>query len=858
MTGLIPFCRIFVKHRTAGQLCRISPAASRSTDIETNFPHRLNSRVLPAIPKQIAAGKLGFLGVMISLLSFSACSTAHQAAADRPSPASSVTEEDYRRAEELLSWNAAPKVYFSGISPQWIDDDRFWYRTRTDTNSHRFFLVDPASGDQVPAFDHERLAESLTELLEADEEIESGDLPFRTFRYIRDESAILFEANSTHWECDLDNYRCRESERESQPENSVLSPDERLAAFIRDHNLWIRDMETGEEFALTTAGEYRYGFGTNSQGWFHSERPVLNWSPDSRKIATYRLDERDVAEMHLLETAQDRPVLESWPYALPGDTIVPMHERVILDVESRTKIWIDSKPAHQRTSNCCGLERDGQWADIAWSEDASQMAFVNTSRDYRRVDLYIADTRTGDVRHVLSEEAETFFESNLTSRGAPNWRVLFDREEVIWFSRRDEWGHLYLHRLGDGSQVARITKGAWNVVDVLVVDEASGDIYFTAAGREEGRDPYLAHLYRVNIGSYRADDAATEGRHPQQGDNVEPPAVQTAEPVLLTPEPANHDISVSPSGRFFVDEYSSFREPSVTVVRDGTGAVVMTVAEADITGLLESPWTLPEPFVTLARDGETDLHGVMYKPSGFDPANRYPVVINIYPGPQVGSVGTRSFAAARRGQVHALAELGFVVIQLDALGTPLRSKSFHTAWYGDMSDNGIPDQIAAIRQLAERYDWLDDSRAGIYGHSGGGYATVSALLDHPGVFKAGVASAGNLDNRGYTYYWGEKYQGQRIINNGDDTFATQAIWTKADQLEDRLLLSYGTMDNNVHPNMTLLFINELIEENKDFDLIVMPNRDHGFANERYMVRRTWDFFVRHLLDAEPPHEFRFE
>jgi len=317
-------------------------------------------------------------------------------------------------------------------------------------------------------------------------------------------------------------------------------------------------------------------------------------------------------------------------------------------------------------------------------------------------------------------------------------------------------------------------------------------------------------------------------------------------------------VAVSPSGRFFMDEYSDFRTPSVTVLRSADGAEVMTLERADISPLEETAWVKPEPFTVKARDGETDLYGLIYKPSHFDPGKSYPVVVNIYPGPQIGSVGTRSFSPIRRGQTHALAELGFIVIQVDALGTPLRSKSFHTAWYGDMSDNGIEDQIAAIRQLAERHPWIDPERAGMYGHSGGGYATMSALLRFPGVFKAGVASAGNMDNRGYTYYWGEKYQGPRVVADDHDTFSNQAIWKEAGQLQDHLLLTYGTMDSNVHPNTTLLLIDELIRENKDFDLIVMPNRGHGYANERYHLRRTFDFFVRHLLETEPPREYRME
>jgi dipeptidyl aminopeptidase/acylaminoacyl peptidase len=852
----------------------------------------------------------GALTAALVLALLAACSTSEPAATG-PSGAAPgdgrvvVTEADYSRAESLLSWNLQDKVLRSDIRPNWIDDDRFWYRVRT-SNGFRFYRVDPDARERSHAFNHERLAGALGEA--AGRTISPDDLTFTTFRYIHDETAILFRAHEKNWECDLGEYVCRESERPEQPANSVLSPDGRWAAFIRDHNLWVRDMEGGEEFALTTGGTERHGFATNSQGWFRSATPVLHWSPDSRKIATYRLDERGVRELHLLETAQDRPILDSWPYALPGDSIVPMHERVILDVESRAKIWLDIEPSHQRTSNCCGLERGDQWADIEWSADASKLAFVTTSRDYREVNLYTADTETGNVRHVYRETAATFFESNLTSRGVPNWRVLFERDEFIWFSRRDEWGHLYLHRLDDGRMLRRITDGSWNVVDVLHVDEQEGRVWFTAAGREEDRDPYLEHLYRVDFGkpgtaavSDDGDTGESAGRTDQTESRLRDPdrsAERAAErveedtrdgirrpegitgtygtsavrdtieiklgnghpvidkPVLLSPQNANHEVAASPSGRFFVDEYSDFRTPSVTVLRNASGEEVMTLEEADVRPLKETPWVEPEPFTVKARDGETDLYGLIYKPSHFDPGKSYPVVVNIYPGPQIGSVGTRSFSPVRRGQTHALAELGFIVIQLDALGTPLRSKSFHTAWYGDMSDNGIEDQIAGVRQLAERFPWIDAGRAGMYGHSGGGYATMSALLRFPGVFKAGVASAGNMDNRGYTYYWGEKYQGPRIMEDGADTYSDQAIWKDAGQLQDHLLLTYGTMDSNVHPNTTLLLIDELIRENKDFDLIVMPNRGHGYANEHYHLRRTFDFFVRHLLDADPPREYR--
>lgn len=782
-----------------------------------------------------------------------------------------VTDEDYRRSRALMHWNLESKVWRSDIRPEWIDDNRFWYRVRTE-EGFRFYRVDPDAAERHPAFDHSLVAKALAAAMEKD--VSPHSLPFKTFRYVAEEEAIRFEADDNTWKCGpkavmeaagkesatgepsgeshQNGYRCVEIAAIPRPDDSVLSPDERWAAFIHEYNLWVRDMQTGEEFALTFDGEPGYGYAANSQGWYRSPRPVLNWSPDSRKIAAYRLDEREVGTIHLLETAPGRPILKSWPYALPGDTIVPMHRRLIIDVEKQEKVWLDIEPTHQRTSSCCGLERDGQWTDMVWSDDSSKLAFLATSRDYKEVNLYLADTKTGAVRHIYKETADPFFESNLKSRGIPNWRILFNHNSFIWFSHRDDWGHLYLYSLDNGKKKRRITSGEWNVADLLHVDEASGRIYFTAVGKEPGRDPYQEYLYSVSFMDEGDRDQAGL-HHPESSAGVSRPA---SAPQLMSPEEAHHDITPSPSGRFFVDEYATVQNPSVTVVRANCGREVMKIEEADIRALKEISWVKPEPFVVKARDGVADLYGLMYKPSFFDPERSWPVVVNIYPGPQAGSVGCRGFRAERRGQPHALAELGFVVIQLDALGTPMRSKPFHVAWYGDMSDNGIEDHVAAIRQLGARYSWLDTDRAGIYGHSGGGYATMSALLRYPGVFKAGVASAGNMDNRGYTDYWGEKYQGPRKIDEeGYDSYASQAIWKKAKYLEDALLITYGTTDSNVHPNTTLLLIDELIKENKDFELIVMPNRGHGYANEPYHLRRTWDFFVRHLLDATPPQEF---
>lgn len=761
----------------------------------------------------------------ILLLFFALPDVAHSQNSDQ------LTTEDYERAESQLSWNVSGKVYNQNVSPNWISNEQFWYRIYTK-NGDRYMLVNIPESDRSEAFDHDRLADEISK--HTDSAVNAGNLPLGSLEFGDNLETIRFEHSSKNWECSLSAYQCVTSEyRSDYLSNSVTSPDGNLAAFTKDYNLWVRNFETGEDIQLTTEGEKHYSFARNNQGWTRSDRPILAWSPDSGKISTFRLDEREVKEMVLWKTVEGRPELDQWPYALPGDSIVPMLERVIIDVEDQSKTWLQVEPDHQRASNCCGLVRAGDWVDNEWSMDGSKLAFVSTSRDYKDVKLRIANPETGEVKEIFKDRDDIFFESNLTSRGVPNWRVLHDSNEFIWFNRSDNWGHLYLHDLETGELKNRITEGNWNVVDILRVNEVERTILFTAVGKEEGRDPHHEHLYRINF----------------DGSGIE----------LLTENSAHHSVNLSPDASYIVNTYSDFQTPQVTVVRDYSGEHLMTIEEADASELRESGWQEPISFSAKARDGETDVYGIMILPSNFDESKSYPIVNAIYPGPQGGSVGTRHFSSSRRGQAHALAELGFVVVAIDAMGSsPIRSRDFHTAYHGDMIDNGLPDQISAMKQLAEQHSFIDLERVGIYGHSGGGFATGAALTQYPDFFKVGVSGAGNHDNRNYTYYWGEKYQGLLEDVDNSDNFESSAVQLEAENLEGKLLLSYGTMDTNVHPSMTLLFVDELIKHNKDFDLLVMPNRGHGYANEPYSIRRTWDYFVEHLAGKTPPKEFHIQ
>jgi dipeptidyl aminopeptidase/acylaminoacyl peptidase len=782
--------------------------------------------------KRMTSGAAVLLSAAAVLLLFPKGVPAQQPLAQQPLVQQAVSAEvlaNYERAAQRIGSVVEPLVFRAEVQPNWVGADRFWYRVRTP-QGHEFVMVDAARGTRNLAFDHERLARVLSELSGVN--YAPWSLPLERLEPLRDGRSLAFELDRRRWECDVVAYRCTRSATElERVPNSVLSPDRRLAAFRRDHDLWVRDLVEQRDIQLTHDGVERYGYATDNEGWRRSERPAVTWSRDGRRLLTYRLDERGVEDMHLLEMRVGRPALHSWPYALPGDTVVPMQEWVAIDVASRRVVPLQAPRDHQRTSSCCGRLRGDAIGDTEWSPDGRHVAYVSVSRDYRDVTLRIADAETGVVRTVLEERVEPYFESNGGGRGVPNWRVLHGRGEVLWYSQRDGYGHLYLYDLHTGVLKNRITAGEWMVVDVVHVDERGGWVYFTAVNRERGRDPYYRHFYRVRL----------DGR----------------DLTLLTPEDADHVVAMSPDGRWFTHTHSTVTRPQVTVLRRADGRLVRKLEEADVTQLLATGWRAPEPFIVKARDGTTDLYGLLYRPTNFDPSQRYPIINHIYPGPQVGSVGPRTFSAGRRGNAQALAELGFIVVQIDALGSPMRSLPFQAYYHGNIADNGLPDQIAGMRQLAARYPWIDLSRVGIYGHSGGGFAAAAAMLQHPDFFHVGVSSAGNLDNRGYTYYWGEKWHGMLERHaDGTDTYTNQAVPLWAERLRGKLLIAYGTMDNNVHPNMTLQLINELIRHNRDFDTIVLPNRNHGFASEPYFLRRTFDYFVRHLRGEVPPREFR--
>jgi dipeptidyl aminopeptidase/acylaminoacyl peptidase len=749
-----------------------------------------------------------------------AVATASASAAQQPAASRALTADDYARAERLMPYNANPLVLNARVQATWLPDGRFWYRSQTATGAE-FVMVD-TRGARAPAFNHAGVAAALSSA--AGKPYTAAALPFNTFTLSADGASLTFDADGRRWTCDVKGTRCTAQDRPVRSPNDVLSPDGTRAAFIRNFNLWVREVATGAETALTTDGLKDFGYATDNAGWRRSDRPILVWSPDSKKIATFQQDERGVGEMYLYNTVVGHPTLQAWKYPLPGDQTIITIQRVIIEVNPPRVVRLQMAADPHRSSLCDDLVcRGSEWEDVQWSPDGTRLAFLSTSRDHKDEVLRVADAATGQVRDVLSEHVDTFFESG---HGRVNWRYLPASSEIIWFSERDNWGHLYLYDLRTGALKHQITRGEGNVTQLLQVDEKNRALYFMGVGFEKGRDPYFRHVYRIDM----------DGRNP----------------TLLTPEDADHDVSLSPSGATFVDTYSKPDVPAVSVLRDSAGAILATLEKADISRLAATGWKPPMPIAVKARNGADDLYGLLYRPTDFDPAKKYPIVNHIYPGPQTGSVGGRSFSAAR-GDSQALAELGFVVVEIDGMGTPWRSKKFHETWYGNMGDNTIPDQVTGMKELAARYPWIDLDRAGIWGHSGGGNATATAMFQFPDFFKVGIAEAGNHDNRIYEDDWGEKWQGLLVKNpDGTDNYANQANQDMAKNLKGKLLLAHGTLDTNVMPNSTLLVVDALIRANKDFDLLLLPNRGHGFGNEPYMVRRRWDYFVRHLLGAEPP------
>lgn len=732
----------------------------------------------------------------------------------------------YQRAERMLPTRASELVLRDKIAPQWIaGTDRFWYRVRTERGAE-FVYVDPARKIRRPAFDHARLAAALGAA--SDTALAADSLPFATLAWREAGGAVSIDVGlrGKTWRCDLTAYRCEPAATPTPDPNELPSPDGRWVLLRRDGNLWLRQTATGESRALTRDGGPRNEYGAETQAsteWVTNQRmgfpapPVALWTTDSRRILVQQVDERAIPETHLLQsTGVPRPKLWSYAYPIVGDSI-PRGTWWIFDAESGKATKAD-RPVPVPFLPTITLEE--AW----WGDSAGTVAYyIERERGAKAWRLIAIDAADGRTRVVGEERGPTWTEPSHAVSSKPLVSVTGDRREVIWFSFRDGWGHLYLLDAATGTIKSQITKGEWTVQSLVKVDDRARKIWFLANGREPGRNPYHVQLYSIGF----------------DGSGL----------TLLTPENAHHQITLRPGGHWVVDRYSRPDLAPVTVVRSLDGKSVVPLERADLTRLLATGWRWPEPFVAKAADGTTDIYGILYRPSDFDSTKKYPIVEEIYPGPQRTNV-PRSFEASIDDR--ALAELGMIGIRIDGRGTPFRSKAFHDYAYGHLENvGGLEDHLAAYRQIARTRPWLDLDRVGIYGSSAGGFGSVRAMLEYPDFYKVGVSIAGDHDVKGYLGFWGETYLGPP----GSPAYWTASNLSAARNLKGKLLLAWGELDDNVPPAQSLLLIEAFIKANKDVDVLLIPGASHYAAGNMYFRRRRWDYFVEHLMGFRPPKDF---
>jgi dipeptidyl aminopeptidase/acylaminoacyl peptidase len=735
------------------------------------------------------------------------------------------TVEDYRRAMMLRD---RYQDLATGVTDQvrWLEKTpRFVYR-RTVKGGTEFIIGDAAARTKQPAFDHAKLATSLSAAL--GRKITPVDLPFTTFTFTDDNTAIEFTVQDRPggapqgpgqgrmWQCSLADYKCRTVERDGRggrggrggglagpvrPPFEINaaepreSPDKKFEALVSNFNLVIREVGKRDLTHLTTDG---------SEGSFYDPASIA-WSPDSKKIAAYKVKPGFRRFVHYVASSPEdqlQPKHSTMQYAKPGD-VLDIETPVIVNLETKAQVTVDNA----LFPNAYDMNA------LQWRKDSSALTFEYNQRGHQ-VYRVIEVSAEGKPRVVISEEPKTFFSYS----GKRFRRDVNEGKEVIWMSERDGWNHLYLFDGATGQVRNQITKGEWPVRSVVEVDEEKRQIWFSASGMTPGKDPYFVHYYRINF----------------DGTGLTP----------LTTADANHRALFSSDRAYYVDSYSRIDMPPVTELRSGDGRLVMSLETGEITELKAAGWKPPEPFVAKGRDGSTDIYGVIYRPTTFDPAKKYPVVENIYAGPHDSFV-PKSFSAFN--QMQALAEVGFIVVQIDGMGTSNRSKAFHDVAWQNLKDAGFPDRILWHKAVAAKYPYYDITRVGIYGTSAGGQNSLGGLLFHPDFYKTALSAVGCHDNRMDKIWWNEQWMGWPIGQH----YADSSNVDNAHRLQGKVLLVVGELDQNVDPSSTFQVVNQLIKHNKDFDLLVIPGAGHG-SGGAYGEHKRYDFFVEHLLGMKPP------
>ena len=759
-----------------------------------------------------------------------------------------VTSEVYARAERFLPASATTLVRHARVHHRWIGkSDRFWYE-RDSGDGVDFVIVDAATGKRRLAFHHGALAASMARI--SGRAVDARKLPLEQLEFDDSLEAIDFRWERVRWRCELTKRKCSRRSDAREDAGDLVSPDGQWAVFRRGYDLWLRDRRDGSERALTSDGTERLGYGVlaGSSGGYEAlglsvrpKVPVALWSPDSRKVLTHLMDQRGVLDLNLVQNAppsgSPRPVLYRIPYAMPGDAHKPSLSLVVFDVATGARIDMKHQPLP--VTMVGPMELGNAW----WSADSRSVFFLPMEEGEKRVEFLAMSSSTGSVGKRFEETGPTYVRA-----GAGMHLGTLSSGEILWYSERDGWGHLYLY--GVFGNLRQLTKGEWKVSRLERVDEVNRKAFFTAVGRETGEDPYQRHLYVIGL-----DGRGLRLLTPENADHGIAAAASALQQKLDPATIGADRASFSPSGRYFLDNFSRPDLPPTTVLRSAeSGKLIAVVEKADVSRLSAGGFSMPEPFSVTAADGQTRIYGTIYRPSAFDPSRKYPIVDSVYPGPQ-SIVTPKTFMGAVFGddQEQAIAELGFVVVNIDGRGTPSRSKAFLDVSYLDMAQAGnLEDHIAGLTQLAKRFPYMDLDRVGIYGHSGGGFASARAILAHPEFYKVAVSSSGNHDQRGYLLVWGPTYQGQYEGTSYD----AQINARLAANLRGKLFLIHGEMDDNVPMALTMQLVDALVRANKPFDFLLLPNADHTLDSvSGYFTKVRWDYFVRNLLGRDTPENY---
>lgn len=722
-----------------------------------------------------------------------------------------VSVDAYRRAEAVLPQHVDELVHGLSVRPQWFkDSSRFWFE-RTTPEGREYVVVDPVRHSTALLFDHARLRADLSRAIGRD--VHAQELRLRGAELDKDQRTLTFTFATRRWTMSLDDGSL--SERAKDAGKGVLSPDGRLRAFSRANDLWIAEVATGAERRLTSDGSATRPYARPvmnvkrmiADGSADPElEPDIAWSPDSRRIATYRLDLTDARRLAIVQSTPPGaapPRVYDYYYTLTGDEKTPLATDLIINVASGMTVTSKAPPEPVLYYGGPSFE---------WSRDGRAVFERVAARGYGTMRLDRIDAVTGEVRTLHEDRSDTYIDYY-----GHHWSYDEDHDRHFWTA--DATGYAQVYSIdGTTGRTIQLTHGNWRARSVPSSARDGQTVYVVGSGREAGRDPYLRSLYAVSADGKRIRD--------------------------LTPEAVDHDISLSPDGRFFVDNMSLIDRPTVSVLRStADGAIAMELGRADISRFRAAGYTLPEPFEALAADGKTRIYGAMFKPAGFDPAKRYPVIEYSYTGPHYVQT-PKSFEAALIGRtILSMAQLGAIGVTVDGRGTWGRSRAFQQEAYKNLHEVGLDDHIAAIRSLARANPWIDADRVGIYGFSAGGYDVLRAMTRRPDFYKVGVSASGNHDNRLDKAVWNEQWMGRTLGPVYDEN--SNVVW--APKLTGDLLLAHGELDENVPVAATLRLVDALIKANKDFDFLLVPNADHFLDDSPYFQRRRWDFFTDHLL-----------